>query len=169
MEAHRQYDLRSRKNQDKSKKGSSDTAKTPDTILKKAVDSNKIMVKKTDQNKDKAIQTSLDSDAPITSTKIPEMAVSKKIPKQSQQTLNIEKVMAEKTEAKLSKLQGPFSFEGEITKIKITMPLTKLITQSSYKSQVLKALNIGNDANTLNLADDTPEVLFGPKIEGKFQ
>ena len=49
------------------------------------------------------------------------------------------------------------------------MPLTELLAQSSYKSQVLKVLNIGNDANTLNLADDTPEVLFGPKIEGKFQ
>ena len=48
------------------------------------------------------------------------------------------------------------------------MPLTELIAQSSYKSQVLKVLNIRNDANTLNLADDTPEVLFGPKIEGKF-
>ena len=34
---------------------------------------------------------------------------------------------------------------------------------------MLNVLNIGNDANTLNLADDTPEVLFGPKIEGKFQ
>lgn len=68
VEAHRQYDLISRKNQDNSKKGSSDTVRTPDTILKKAMDSKKIMVKKTDQNKDKAIQTSLDSDAPSTST-----------------------------------------------------------------------------------------------------
>ena len=112
IEAHRQYDLRSRKNQDSSKKGSSDTIKTPDTFLKKEVDSNKIMVNKTDQNKDKAIQTSLGSDAPSTSTKFPEMDVSNKIPKQSQQTQNIEKFMAEKTEANLSKLQALFSFEG---------------------------------------------------------
>ena len=77
--------------------------------------------------------------------------------------------MAEKNEENLSKLQAPFSFEGEIAKIKITMPLTELIAQSSYKYQVLKVLNIGNDANNLHLADDTPEVLFGPKIEGKYQ
>ena len=76
------------------------------------MDSNKIMVKKTDQNKDKAIQTSLGSDVPSTSTNIPEMVVSNKIPKQSQQTQNIEKFMAEKTETNLSKLQTPFSFEG---------------------------------------------------------
>ena len=49
------------------------------------------------------------------------------------------------------------------------MPLTELIAQVSYKSKVLKVPNIGNDANTLNLADDTSEVLFDPKIEGKFQ
>ena len=58
--------------------------------------------------------------------------------------------------------------KGKFAKIKITMPITELIAQSSYKSQVLKVLNIGNDANTLNLDDDTPEVLFGPNIEGKF-
>ena len=56
MEAHRKYDLRSNKNQAKSKKGSSDitVTKTPDTILKITADSNKIMAKKTDQKKDKA-------------------------------------------------------------------------------------------------------------------
>lgn len=69
----------------------------------------------------------------------------------------------------MSKTQVPFSFEGEIAKINITMPLTELITQGTYKSQVLKVLNMGNDANTLHLDDDMPEMLFGPKIEGKYQ
>ena len=49
------------------------------------------------------------------------------------------------------------------------MPLIELVTQTIYRSQMLKVLNIGNDANTLHLADDTPELLFGPKIEGKYQ
>jgi len=30
-------------------------------------------------------------------------------------------------------------------------------------------LNIGNDTDTLNLTDDKPELLFGPKVEGKYQ
>ena len=34
---------------------------------------------------------------------------------------------------------------------------------------MLKVLNIGNDADTLHLVDDTIELLFGPKIEGKYQ
>ena len=63
----------------------------------------------------------------------------------------------------------PFIFKGEIAKIKINIPLTELIAQSSYKSLVLKILNIENDADTLHLADETPELLFGPKIEGKYQ
>ena len=62
------------------------------------MDKNKIVVKKTDQNKDKAIQTNLGSDFPSTSTKIPEMDVLSKIPNQSQKIKNIEKVMAEKIE-----------------------------------------------------------------------
>ena len=63
----------------------------------------------------------------------------------------------------------PFSLEGEIAKIKISMPLAELVTQEVYKNQVLKALNINTDADTLNLTDDKPELLFGPKIEGKYQ
>ena len=49
------------------------------------------------------------------------------------------------------------------------MPLTKLITQGTYKSQVLKVINMGNDADTLHLVDDTPKIFFGPEVEGKYQ
>jgi len=63
----------------------------------------------------------------------------------------------------------PFSLEGEIAKIKITIPLAELVTQEVYKNQVLKALNLGSDTDTLKLIDDKPELLFGPKVEGKYQ
>ena len=43
------------------------------------------------------------------------------------------------------------------------------MTQEVYKNQVLKVLNINVDTDTLNLTDDKPELLFGPKIEGKYQ
>ena len=81
----------------------------------------------------------------------------------------LEKFIVDKTDVNMSKTQMPFIFEGEIAKIKITMPLTKLITQGTYKSQVLKVLNMGNDADTFHMANDTPELFFGPKIEGKYQ
>ena len=49
------------------------------------------------------------------------------------------------------------------------MPLTELVTQPIYRSQMLKVLNIGNDADTLHLADETLELFFEPEIEGKYQ
>ena len=74
-----------------------------------------------------------------------------------------------KTELNLSKSHLPFSLESEIAKIKISVPLTELATQYVYKSQILKALNLGENNDTINLNDDQPTLLFCPKIEGKFQ
>ena len=76
--------------------------------------------------------------------------------------------MASKTELNLSKSQSPFNLENEIAKIKIFVPLTELATQDVYKGQILKALNLGENSDTVNLNDDQPTLLFGPKIEGKF-
>ena len=77
--------------------------------------------------------------------------------------------MYDKIDVNIPRTLAPFSFEGEISKIKINIPLTELVTQDVYRSQVLKALNIGNDTNILNLTDEKPELLFGPKVEGKYQ
>ena len=77
--------------------------------------------------------------------------------------------MADKTDVNMPKTQIPFNFEGEISKIKITIPLIELVTQDVYRSQVLKVLNKQNDTNTLNLTDDKLELLFGPEVEGKYQ
>ena len=63
----------------------------------------------------------------------------------------------------------PFNLEGEIAKIKISIPLAELVTQEVYKNQVLKALNLGRNTDTLNLTDDKPELFFGPEVEGKYQ
>ena len=40
--------------------------------------------------------------------------------------------MADKTDVNEIKTPAPFSFEGEIAKIKITIPLTELVTQEGY-------------------------------------
>ena len=63
----------------------------------------------------------------------------------------------------------PFSLEQEIAKIKIFVPLTELVTQYVYRSQILKAFNIEENNDTVNLNNDQPELLFGPKIEGRYQ
>ena len=62
----------------------------------------------------------------------------------------------------------PFTLEGEIAKIKIAIPLAEIVTQEVYKNQVLKALNLGSDTDTLNLIDDKPKLLFGPEVEVKY-
>lgn len=67
-----------------------------------------------------------------------------------------------------------------MAKIKIPVPLTELLSRGVYRSQVLKALaielGIGTQAltigsvthsDTLNLADDCPELLFGPAVDGR--
>ena len=77
--------------------------------------------------------------------------------------------MSEKAKTNLPKQQTPFSFEGEVSEIKITIPLTELITVDRYRSQIFKVFDIGSKANTLNLTENKPELLSGPKIEGQYQ
>ena len=71
--------------------------------------------------------------------------------------------MSEKAETNLPKLQTPFSFEGEVSEIKITIPLTELIIVDRYRSQIFKVFDVGNEANTLNLIDDKLELFFRPQ------
>ena len=47
--------------------------------------------------------------------------------------------------------------------------MTKLAAQHVYRTQILKALNIEENGDTVNLNDDQPELIFVPKIEGKYQ
>ena len=76
--------------------------------------------------------------------------------------------MTNKVETNISKMQPPFILEQEIAKIKIFVPLTELANQDIYRSQILKAFNIRENNDTVNLNDDRPELLFGPKIEGRY-
>lgn len=41
------------------------------------------------------------------------------------------------------------------------------MNKSVYKTQVMKALKIGEGIDIINLTDDRPELLFGPEVEGK--
>ena len=91
------------------------------------------------------------------------------IPNENQQSEVVAKIMSDKNDLNLPKTQTPFSIENEISKIKISIPLIELVGQDVYRYQVLKALNIGENTNTVNLNDDKPEILFGPEVEGKFQ
>ena len=86
------------------------------------------MAKKIDPNRDKTSQPSGDTSCPSAFTSGPKKTLLSKVPNQIQQTKLVEKTMANKTDVNMPKTQVPFSFQGEIAKIKITIPLTKLIT-----------------------------------------
>jgi hypothetical protein len=48
-----------------------------------------------------------------------------------------------------SRSHTPFSLEGELAKVKIPIPLSKLMNKDAYHSQVIKALTIEPDIGTV--------------------
>jgi hypothetical protein len=73
-----------------------------------------------------------------------------------------------------------FILEGELSKLKIRIPLSKLMRKNAYRSQMIKELSIepeigtkslnigsGMQSDTINITDDQLELLFGPKVDGK--
>lgn len=69
----------------------------------------------------------------------------------------------------LGETQTPFNIQTEIAKLKISIPLTKLIRNDSYKAQITKKLNIVEGEDSINLNDDQPELIFGTKVNGKHE
>jgi hypothetical protein len=65
----------------------------------------------------------------------------------------------------VEKIQSPFNFENEMAKIKIYVPFNELIKNVEYRSQIIKMLKMEEDYDTLNVQDDHPAILFGPRVE----
>lgn len=94
------------------------------------------------------------------------------IPSTSQPKDDSQKETSKKHDASIKELEKPptsFNIENELEKVKISIPLSKLINKNAYKSQVIKALKIGEGTDIVNLVDCQPELIFGPEIEGKSQ
>jgi hypothetical protein len=79
-----------------------------------------------------------------------------------------------------SRVPTPFSLEGELSKVKIPIPISELMNKDAYRSQVIKVLTIEpdigmksltvrstNHSDTVNLTDDQPKHLFGPEVDGR--
>ena len=65
---------------------------------------------------------------------------------------------------------GPFSFsfESELKKIKVPIPLTKLMKYSMYKNLFSKMLHPSQNAQeTINLQDDGPQIYMSTLVESK--
>jgi ribonuclease HI len=65
----------------------------------------------------------------------------------------------------VEKTQSPFNFESEMEKIKIYVPFNELIRNVEYRSQIIKMLKMEEASDTLNVQDDHPAILFGPRVE----
>jgi hypothetical protein len=88
----------------------------------------------------------------------PEKAKSKEeVPKKSPETGR------ETSGKEVEKTCPPFNFEHEMAKIKIFVPFNELIRKGEYREQIIKMLKMGGTPDTLNIQDDHPAILFGPR------
>jgi hypothetical protein len=52
-----------------------------------------------------------------------------------------------------------------MAKIKISVPFNELIRKGEYREKIIKMLKMGGTPDTLNVQDDHPAILFGPRVE----
>ena len=74
----------------------------------------------------------------------------------------------ESKEVVIEKPPPAFSLQKELEKIKIPVPLTELLKQPTYQSQVTSFMlppEISIVHDSLNLQEERPMVVFGPHVE----
>lgn len=64
-------------------------------------------------------------------------------------------------------LQKPFNLEAEISKLKISIPLSELAKHDVYMQQIQRSLQMPEIKDDVNVLDDMSELLFGPEVNGK--
>ena len=168
------YEIRSKKSLDTSKPKASEITikKRPEKTSKVTAESSKSVAKSSGKSKGKDNQNIDKKSQPTSNTStvasVPDKTTTSIVHSENQPTDSTTKVVANKTELNIPKSQSTFNLESGIEKIKIFVPLSELATQDVYKGQILRELNLGENSDTVNLSDDQPALLFGPKIEGKF-
>ena len=138
MEVHMKYNLRSKRNlETSSKKNTENSAKKVSEFdpKKNTEDPKKVLYNSGNKT----------TESPAKRTfYISSKTVKTDVPTTSQQTKPATNVAAEKYDfSNPIKSQTPFSIENELAKLKISIPLTELINKNVYRTQVMKALNIG--------------------------
>lgn len=57
------------------------------------------------------------------------------------------------------------SFETAIEKVKISLPFSEILKNSEYRYQIGRMLKEEDSSDTVNLQDDRPTIMFGPRVE----
>lgn len=91
------------------------------------------------------------------------------MPSTERQDKNTQIALVKEDLIQTNNAQLPFNLKNEIEKLKISVPLTELVKNESYRSQITENLNIGEGEDTINLNDDQLDLLFGPKVNGTHQ
>ena len=87
----------------------------------------------------------------------------------SSQTNKLEKKELEVSTREMDNGSGGFSFENEINRMKIPIPLVELVKNLAYRKQITKVIGCSDQesqSDVINLEDDKPNITFGPHFEG---
>ena len=81
----------------------------------------------------------------------------------------VSKYKAKRREVSIKEVEkvSTFSLENEISKLKVSIPLTEMMKNSNYRGQVSKILNFDPMFDMVNVKDDQPELIFGPALDGE--
>lgn len=78
-----------------------------------------------------------------------------------------DKVERIESPAKEGEKVSTFSLENEISRLKVSIPLTEIMKNNSYRGQISKILNIDPMLDTVNVEDDQLKLIFGPALDGE--
>ena len=148
------YDLRSKTSQQPPNNKTSKKYSQNNTATKPKVVKQKDKTVAVNSSREKDTQNNEKQSADINSTNIlastPVKTILSNVNRASQQTNFADRMAVNKVESSTLKNQIPFSLEQEISKIKISVPLSELAAQNVYRTQILKALNIEDNNDTVN-------------------
>jgi ribonuclease HI len=135
---------------------------TPEETL---LPNNKTKVVSTQESEVKKVETQAQGTEPVNKVTSSTKTMSDK----AVQTNKLERKDSKVSTKETDKVSGAFSFENEINKIKIPIPLAELAKNLIYRKQISKAMGVSeqeSQSDVLNLEDDKPNITFGPHFEG---
>ena len=90
---------------------------------------------------------------------VPESSKSKLV-EQSQQPATSKEKERKEIQVKEVERTPTFSLENEISKLKVSIPLTEIMKKNSYRGQISKLLNLDPMSDMVNVEDDQPEMIL---------
>jgi hypothetical protein len=126
---------------------------------------NKTKVVSTQESEVKKVETQAQGAEPENKIMSSTMTMSDKAVQMNKSERKDSKVSAKETD----KVSRAFSFENEINKIKIPIPLVELAKNLIFRKQITKSMGVSelkSQSDVLNFEDEKPNITFGPHFEG---